>query len=163
MSLRIVRFIAVMLAAVTLGMGFCHLMELPARMGWDQYLWVGTTVQGGLYRMFGTLGALIDVAAIVALVLNAYFTREHGWPNFRLALAAAVLFAAALVLWWIVVHPVNVELAKWVNGPVPSDWVRWRARWEWGHAFNTLCSLRALPHLSGRSLRKARLRRGVDL
>jgi len=79
-----------------------------------------------------------DAAAGVALVLNAYFTREHGWPNFRLALAAAVLFAAALVLWWIVVHPVNVELAKWVNGPVPSDWVRWRARWEWGHAFNTL-------------------------
>jgi hypothetical protein len=30
MSLRIVRFIAVMLAAVTLGMGFCHLMQLPA-------------------------------------------------------------------------------------------------------------------------------------
>ena len=82
-----------------------------------------------------------DAAAGVALVLNAYFTREHGWPNFRLALAAAVLFAAALVLWWIVVHPVNVELTKWVNGPVPSDWVRWRARWEWGHAFNTLLQL----------------------
>ena len=77
MSLKIVRFIAVMLAALTLGMGFCHLMELPARMGWDQYLWVGATVQGGLYRTFGTFGALIDVAAIVALALNAYFTRER--------------------------------------------------------------------------------------
>ena len=98
MSLKIVRFIAVMLAALTLGMGFCHLMELPARMGWDQYLWVGATVQGGLYRTFGTFGALIDVAAIVALALNAYFTREHGWPHFRLALASAVLFAAALLL-----------------------------------------------------------------
>jgi hypothetical protein len=93
MSLKIVRFIAVLLAAFTLGMGFCHLMELPARIGWDQHLWVDTTVQGGLYRVFGSLGALIDVAAIVALALNAYFMREQGWPHFRLALAAPVLFA----------------------------------------------------------------------
>ena len=38
-----------MLAALTLGLSFCHLMQLPSRMGWDQYLWVGSTVQGGLY------------------------------------------------------------------------------------------------------------------
>ena len=139
--LRVARFIAIMLAALTLGMGFCHLMELPARMGWDQYLWVGSTVQGGLYQMFGTVGALIDVATVIALSLLAYLVREHGRPGFRLAAAAAVLFALALVLWWVLIYPVNVELAKWVNGPVPADWTVWRARWEWGHAFNTLLQL----------------------
>jgi hypothetical protein len=139
--LRVARFIAIMLAALTLGMGFCHLMELPARMGWDQYLWVGSTVQGGLYRMFGTIGALIDVATVIALILLAYLVREHGRPGFRLATAAAALFALALVLWWVLVYPVNVELAKWVNGPVPADWTVWRARWEWGHAVNTLLQL----------------------
>jgi hypothetical protein len=132
--LRTVRFISVMLAALTLGMGFCHLMQLPSRLGWDQYLWVGSTVQGGLYAMFGSVGAVIFVATVIALALLAYFTREHGRPGFGLALSAALLFGLALVLWWVLVYPVNVELAKWVNGPVPADWIDYRARWEWGHA-----------------------------
>ena len=32
----------------------------------------------------------------------------------------------------------NVELAKWVNGPVPDDWADWRALWEWVQAANVL-------------------------
>ena len=141
MVLKITRFVAIILAALTLGMGFCHLMELPARMGWDQYLWVGSTVQGGLYSLFGSVGAVIDVATIIALALLAYFVREHARPGFRPALAAALLFALALVLWWVLVYPVNVELAKWVNGPVPADWTDYRARWEWGHAVISVLEL----------------------
>ena len=140
MVLKVIRFVAVMLAALTLGMGFCHLMQLPARMGWDQYLWVGSTVQGGLYNTFGSVGAVIDVAAVIALALLAYFVRKRRHPGFRLALAA-VLLLLALVLWWVLVYPVNVELAKWVNGPVPSDWTDYRARWEWGHAVISLLEL----------------------
>jgi hypothetical protein len=132
--MRTMRFVAVMLAALTLGLSFCHLTQLPSRLGWDQYLWVGSTVQGGLYAMFGSVGAVIFVATVIALGLNAYFTREHHRPGFALALSAALLFALALVLWWVLVYPVNVELAKWVNGPVPADWTTYRTRWEWGHA-----------------------------
>ena len=141
MLVKIARFVAVMLAALTLGLGFCHLMQLPARMGWDQYLWVGSTVQGGLYNLFGSVGALIDVATVIALALLAYFVREHSRPGLRLALTAALLFALALILWWMLVYPVNVELAKWVNGPVPADWTTYRARWEWGHAIISLIEL----------------------
>jgi len=141
MLLKVTRFSAILLAALTLGVGFCHLMQLPARMGWDQYLWVGSTVQGGLYAMFGSVGAVIDVAAVIVLALLAYFVREHSRPGFALALLAAVVFAAALVLWWVLVYPVNVELAKWVNGPVPADWTGYRARWEWGHAIIALTEL----------------------
>jgi Domain of unknown function (DUF1772) len=141
MLLKVTRFVAVMLAALTLGTGFCHLLQLPARMGWDQYLWVGSTLQGGLYNLFGSVGALIDVAAVIVLALLAYFVREHGRPGFRLALAAALLFVLALSLWWALVYPVNVELAKWVNEPVPADWTDYRARWEWGHAIISLLEL----------------------
>ena len=129
MLLKATRFVAVLLAALTLGLSFCHLMQLPSRMAWDQYLWVGST------------GAVIFVATVIALGLLAYFVREHGRPGFPLALAAAVLFALALVLWWVLVYPVNVELAKWVNGPVPADWTEYRARWEWGHAIIALVEL----------------------
>lgn len=138
MLLKGTRFVAIMLAALTLGLAFCHLMQLPSRMGWDQYLWVGSTVQGGLYNLFGSVGAVIFVATIIALALLAYFTREHGRPGFGLALSAALLFTLAMVLWWVLIYPVNVELAKWVTGPVPSDWTTYRARWEWGHAIIAL-------------------------
>ena len=141
MLLKGTRFVTTMLAALTLGLGFCHLMQLPSRLGWDQYLWVGSTVQGGLYAAFGSVGAVIFVATVIALALLVYFTREHGRPGFRLALGAALLFALALVLWWVLVYPVNVELAKWVDGPVPSDWTAYRDRWEWGHAIIALVEL----------------------
>ena len=91
--------------------------------------------------MFGSIGAVIDVACVIVLALLAYFVREHGRPGFRLALAAAILFVLALVLWWVLVYPVNVELAKWVNGPVPADWTDYRSRWEWGHAIIALVEL----------------------
>jgi hypothetical protein len=134
MQLKVTRFVAILLAALTLGLSFCHLMQLPSRLGWDQYLWVGSTVQGGLYAMFGSVGAALFIATVIVLGLLAFFLREHGRPGYALTLAAALLFVLALVLWGILVYPVNVELAKWVNGPVPADWTSYRARWEWGHA-----------------------------
>jgi hypothetical protein len=77
---------------------------------------------------------MIDVTAVIVLALNAYFVKEHGRPGYCYALLAALLFAFALVLWWALVYPVNVQLTTWLNGPVPADWTRWRARWEWSHA-----------------------------
>jgi len=132
--LRAIRFIAIMLAALTLGMGLCHLMQLPARMAWDQYLWVGSTVQGGLYAMFGSVGAVIDIGAVIALGVLAYLVHEHRRPGFPMGLTAALLFAFALLLWWGLIYPANVQLASWVNGAVPPDWTDTRDRWGWGHA-----------------------------
>ena len=149
MLLRTARFVAIVLAALTLALSFCHLMQLPARMGWDQYLWVGSTVQGGLYSLFGSVGAVIDVATVIAVGLLTYLVREHHRPGVRLALSAALLFATGLLLWWVLVYPVNVELAKWVNGPVPADWTAYRSRWEWGHAVISLLDLAGFAALVG--------------
>jgi hypothetical protein len=149
MLFKATRFVAVMLAALTLGLSFCHLMQLPSRMGWDQYLWVGSTVQGGLYATFGSVGAVIDVACVIVLALLAYFVREHDRPGLALASIAALLFALGIVLWWVLVYPVNVELAKWVNGPVPTDWTVYRSRWEWGHAIIAAVELAGFAALAG--------------
>ena len=149
MPLKVTRFVALMLAALTLGMSLAHLMQIPARMGWDQYLWVGSTVQGGLYALSGTAGAVLNVATLIALMLLVYFVQEHGRPGLRSALVAALLFSLALVLWWVLVYPVNVELAKWVDGPVPTDWTSYRDRWEWGHAVISLIELAGFATLVG--------------
>jgi len=141
MSLRSVRFVVVMLAALSLSVAVGHLLQLPARLAWDQYLWVGATVQGGFFGLLGPLGVLLQVVALIALILLAALVRSHGASGFALTVAAAVFFAIGLVAWWILVYPVDVELAKWINGPVPDDWAAWRALWEWGEGANGLAQL----------------------
>jgi hypothetical protein len=140
MQLKLWRFIALILTALTLGMGFCHLMEMPARMTWDQTLWVGATVQGGLYRMFGSVGALIDLAAIVTAFVVAYLVRRRR-EVFRLNLYGAILYLIALLLWAAIVFPANLDLATWLTGPVPADWASVRMRWETGHAIGCIIQL----------------------
>jgi hypothetical protein len=141
MPLRSVRFVVVMLAAVSLSVAVGHLLQAPARLAWDQYLWVGSTVQGGFFGLSGPLGVLLQVVALIGLILLAALVRSHGAGGFALTVAAAVFYAIGLLVWWILVYPVNVELAKWVNGPVPDDWAAWRALWEWGEAANGLAQL----------------------
>jgi hypothetical protein len=36
-ALKIVRFVALNVGTLTLGVGLCHLLQLPARMGWDHW------------------------------------------------------------------------------------------------------------------------------
>jgi hypothetical protein len=139
MTLKNWRFAALLLTALTLGMGFCHAMELPARITWDQPLWVAATVTGGLYRMFGTLGAAIDLAAIGCSIVVAVKTR--GMHAFKLSALNAAMLVLALLLWFAIVLPVNFELANWVRGSVPLDWASYRLRWESGHAINTVLQL----------------------
>jgi hypothetical protein len=138
MAFRTARFVVIMLAALSLSVGIGHLMELPARMAWDQYLWVGSTVQGGTYALSGPLGVLLQMATIVALIVLALLLRRHGAAGFAFTIAAAVMFAIGLLIWWVLVYPVNVELTKWVNGPVPDNWADGRSLWEWGQAANGL-------------------------
>lgn len=141
MSIKLARFAVIMLAALSLSIGIGRLMELPARMAWDQYLWVGSTVQGGTYALSGPLGVLLQLATIVALIVLALLLRRHGAGGFAFTVGAAVMFAIGLLVWWVFVYPVNVELAKWVNGPVPDNWAEWRSLWEWGQAVNGLAQL----------------------
>lgn len=138
MSIRLIRFVVIMLAALSLAVGISHLLQLPARMAWDQALWVGATAQGGFYALSGPLGVLLQVFTIIALIVLAVLLRRHAVSGLPFTIAAAVMFAVGLLAWWILVYPVNVELAKWVNGPVPDDWADWRALWEWGQAANGL-------------------------
>ena len=101
----------------------------------------GVDGAGGTYALSGPLGVLLQVATIIALIVLALLLRRHGAAGFAFTAAAAVIFAMGLLIWWVLVYPVNVELAKWVNGPVPDNWAEWRSLWEWGQAANGLAQL----------------------
>jgi hypothetical protein len=133
MFLRTWRFITLILAALDMGMAFCHALELPAKMNYPPSLYVA--VQHTLYQAFGTIpGASVEIGAILSAVVLVFLVRKRR-PAFQLTLAGALLLSVAFFVVWIMfVAPVNAEIAKWTVESVPPDWTRWRDQWEYSHA-----------------------------
>jgi hypothetical protein len=64
MILKLARFVSLLLTALTLGLTFCHVMEIPGKLRLAGAAWL--TVQQNLYVAFGPpLGAWIEVGAIL--------------------------------------------------------------------------------------------------
>ena len=122
------RALVVTLSALTLA----HLLELSHRLAYDARLWTQLTSPDGLYRYFRIIGGPLAVAAVIAVTVLA-MTVGYQRPAGRFALAAAGLHTAALGVWLGVVLPAGIGSAGWSTGAVPSDWERWRIRWETGH------------------------------
>jgi Domain of unknown function (DUF1772) len=134
--LKMWRFITILLTALSMGLSFCHLLELPPKMLFDGQLWVTMTTRG-LYYLFGTVGAVIEVGSILTAILLVFLVRGRGLV-FSLTSGGATLLALALVIWFIFIAPVNAELAKWTATSFPSDWARYRNQWEYTHAVNAI-------------------------
>lgn len=126
---------AVLLAALSITLSFCHLMASAPRLLWPPQIWVAATVRGGLYWMFSTDGAAINVGAILAaFVLAARMGGRSGFPR---ALAGACLLQPGLAMWGTLVLPMSGILATSAAGPddaVPADFVAVRSQWEFAHA-----------------------------
>jgi hypothetical protein len=129
--------VAVVAAALTMGLTFAHTLELPQKLGYDAATW--TRIQQSLYLYFGVVGGLVEVVAVIAAVVFAVRTR--GRPGGRLAAVGAACFVVALAWWFAVVNTANAEIGGWAVNAAPSDWERWRAQWEFGHAAHFVLTL----------------------
>jgi hypothetical protein len=141
------RLAALILAALSLGPSFAHLLERPPRMAWPPELWMATTNFGAQYAWFGRVGAILDPATILVLLLLAWLTRRRQ-SVFVAAAASFLLFGAALACWALVVQPMNVVMAGWTPGSVPADFEAVRARWEEGHVVVAALKLAGLVALA---------------
>lgn len=130
--LRAIRFIAVLLAALGLTLGAAHVLELAPKMQYDGVMY--SAVTSTLYRMFGSIGAVIQIGALVAAAVLTFMVR--GRPAFRLTLWGTLALVLSLVCWGSLVAPVN---AQWLQvmetnpAAVPDVYLQLRARWEYGH------------------------------
>src|SRR3954470_7602210 len=99
MVLKVLRFLSLLLVALTLRLTFCHVMEIPGKLRLSGAEWL--TVQHNLYIAFGpALGAWIEVGAILLTWITAFLARERR-PAFRWTLAAAVCTSAGLAVWFL--------------------------------------------------------------
>ena len=125
--------VAVVIAALSLGLSFAHVLEAPPRLNiWPPELWRETTVFNGQFKFFAVLGGPLDVAAVLAPAALAFASRGTRQTSLLFA-AAALFYAVALALWFGLVAPANAIMATWTPGPVPADFHAVQLRWETGH------------------------------
>ena len=125
--------VAVVLAALTMGLAFAHTLELPQKLDYDPATW--TQLQHSLYRYFAVIGGPLEVATVFAAVVGA------------------ACFVLALGWWFAVVNTANAEVGRWAVDAVPSDWRRWRAQWEFGHAGHFVVTFAGFLALLGATVR----------
>ncbi len=126
------RFTTLLLAALGLSPGAAHVLELPPKMQYDGATYFAVT--STLYRLFGSVGAVIQVGALVAAIVLTFVVRRR--PAFRLTLAGTLGLALSLMLWAVIVAPVNAEWLRLIEsapGSVVDGYLRLRSRWEYGH------------------------------
>ena len=123
--------LSLVLGALLLGTTFAHVLEIRAKSHMDGALW--TTLQHRLYMAFATVGGAVEIGTLVSTAALAW-TAPAGTGR-ALAGGAFASFTCAFVVVWVgIVNPVNREVARWEPSAVPSDWQRWRRRWDTGHA-----------------------------
>lgn len=133
--LKVIRFVNLLLVALTLGMTFSHALEYPGKAKLDGAEWL--TVQHNVYLAFGVVGAIIEVTAILTTWI--VFAQIRSWKLARvLTLLAGLATTAALGIWFGWVDPVNTALKAWTPATMPDNWMSFRDRWEAGHAVSAI-------------------------
>ena len=121
MTLKVTRFLSLLLVALTLGMVFCHVMEIPCKLRLAGPAWLA--VQHNLYIAFGRLGAVIEVLSILltwVVVVRPEWIIAAG--NFSLTAALLLRFsllAAEHIPQWEI-----LDYASFTKPDVPSGTAR---------------------------------------
>jgi len=140
-GVRHLRFAALLLAALAMGMHLAHALELWPKLNWDPALYIA--VQSTLYKVFGAVGAALEFGALIAVSLLAWRLRGRK-RAFALTFASACALGLAIVTWALLVLPANGPLAEWAQAAgrnPPPDWKRFRDQWQIGQAFIFLVQL----------------------
>jgi H+/Cl- antiporter ClcA len=137
MGIRVSQFLTIVLTAVALIPPGAHLMALPVKIDMPEEPYF---VVQQIYRGWAWMGITI-VAALFANFANAMLTRRHP-AQFRLSLAASLLIAATLIIFFVWTYPANQATGNWTS--VPDQWEQLRTQWEYSHAANAAITFLAL-------------------
>ncbi len=138
--MKLLRFTALLLAALALGPALAHLLELPNKIGLprDDYF----TVQQ-IYRGWALLGIVVIGALLSALALAIASHRRRR--EFVPALIAFLSLAGTQAIFWSFTYPANQATANWTL--LPEGWQALRTQWEYSHAASAVLNLAAFVAL----------------
>ncbi|EIE01058.1 hypothetical protein [Leptospira licerasiae] len=124
-----IRFFALILAALTLGMRFAHVMEAAPKLHWEAELYF--QVQTSLYKYFAILGPVVQIGSILLIFTIAYLSK--GTKSFRYTILSAFSFIFSLGVWFLFVAPAASQIKEWtVTHTIPEHWNSIRSAWQFG-------------------------------
>ena len=140
--MKTIRFLTVMLTALSMGAAFAHLLEMPAKLRYDGPTWLHL-LQTLYPPGFGTVGAACEVLAVVASLVLVVATRNRR-KAFPWTLLGFSCVLASHAIFWIWVNPVNLTMTPLTPGTLVIDWTRLRDQWEFAHASRAILQIVAL-------------------
>jgi hypothetical protein len=135
--MRTLFFLAIVLTALALVPGGAHLFAMPNKidLAQDAYFTAQAIYAG--WSLFG----IVLFACLAANLAAAVAVRRQPVP-FTLSLAAFLLVAATLVIFFVWTYPANQATSNWTMAP--DNWQALRSDWEYAHAVNALLTFVAL-------------------
>jgi len=150
MLLKTMRFISLVLTALTLAPTYAHVLELPGKLTLSGADWL--TVQHHLYGAFGVFGGTIEPLALLATLAVLVLVRGHRL-TVALTLLAAACLAGMLLDFAIGNNPINGRVAAWTPATLPATWRQARDAWEAWHAASAAFATVALIALTAALVR----------
>jgi hypothetical protein len=134
-----------MLTALSMGTALAHLLEMPAKLGFDGQMWL-FLLQKLYPPAFGTIGAVFEVGAVITVLVLLFLVRQRV-PAFRWTLLGALCLIAAHAAFWFWVAPVNSAMLPLTSETLPADWTSLRNQWEYVHSTRAGLQIIALAAL----------------
>lgn len=152
-----IRLATLTLSALTLGLSFAHVLEMPAKLAYAPRVYVA--LQNSLYVSFGPpgVGAFVEPGAILATGLLAYLVRHRRAAFWLTVGAASCLLLAFPVVFFLFTDPANAVFQGAAS--VPPDFERYRIQWEYSHAARFVLHLAAFVLLARSVLHRPRVPR----
>ncbi|MGJ4747993.1 hypothetical protein ACQV5M_16665 [Leptospira sp. SA-E8] len=124
-----IRFFALILAALTLGMRFAHVMEAGPKLHWEADLYF--QVQTSLYKYFAIIGPIVQIGSILLIFTIAYLSK--GTKSFRYTVLSGFSFIFSLGVWFLFVAPAASHIKEWtITHTIPEHWSSIRSAWQFG-------------------------------
>lgn len=142
--MKSLRFLTIMLTALSLSAAFAHLLEMLAKLTYNGAQWLGLLQT--LYPTYGKVSGVCEIGAVVAVLVLVVALRSHR-TAFLWTLLAATCLIATHATFWIWVAPVNAALVPLSPETLPADWTRLRNQWEFAHAARAILQIVALAAL----------------
>jgi hypothetical protein len=141
---KIFALVTILLAALDTGLAYAHALELPAKMNYDASLYL--LIHRTLYWGFGNIGGPISTLVVVLTLVLAWTVRRQP-AVFRLVTAGALCYAAAMIVFLLLVNPMNSALKSLDIDAPPLGWQVLRNQWEYSHLFRFLLQVTGLTAL----------------
>ncbi len=131
-----IRFLAVIVTGLAVIAPAARLFELHGKIGMSENDYF---VVQRIYLGWWMLGLLLPVALVLNLTLA--LVTKYDRLAFWLALAAALLIALNLAIFFVWTQPANAVTDNWALRP--DNWQALRQQWEYSHAANAGVTLLA--------------------